>query len=186
MDLYRQLMQKHDKENMQLIRDYIGADEGRFSLLMKLFFSDEYRIQQRSSWAVIHCIDRHPGLIRPYLARMLPLLDQPVHDAVKRNITRIFRHIDIPRSLYGEVADKCFKFMLAPEATPAIKVFSMYSLLKIVQDEPELEPEFRLVIEENLPYASTAFRTASAKVFKQLDRLKRNRPGPQRLHTAAR
>ena len=168
MNLREQLMQRHDKQTMLCIKEYVGRDSERFARLMDLFFSGEYRIQQRASWAVMHCADACPSLVYPYLKAMLAELDQPVHDSVKRNVTRILRAITLPEELYGEVADKCFKLMMEPGSTVAVKVFSMYSLLKIVKKEPDLAAEFRLVIEENLPYASPAFKAAAAKVLKEL------------------
>lgn len=164
-------MRKHDKQNMLLIKEYVGNDRGRFARLMELFFSGQYRMQQRASWAVMHCIDQQPGLVSAYLEKMVDRLGDPVHDAVKRNITRILRDIEIPEELDGKVADQCFKLMMEPGSAAAIKVFSMYSLLKIVKKEPELSAEFRLVIEENLPHASAAFKAAAAKVMKELQKL---------------
>src|SRR3546814_632049 len=111
MDLQSQILLRHDKQNMILIREYVGDDPQRFANLMKLFFSDQYRIQQRTSWAVMHCVTRQPTLITPYLEKMINLLDKPVHDAVKRNITRILRDIDIPKVFHGQVADHCFRLL---------------------------------------------------------------------------
>ncbi|QEC50920.1 hypothetical protein EDD80_101645 [Anseongella ginsenosidimutans] len=172
MDLRSQLLQKHDKQNMLSIREYIADDEERFGRLMELFFSEEYRIQQRASWAVMHCADRHPHLVRPYLERMIGLLDKPVHDSVKRNTVRILRDIDIPEALYGKTADNCFRLLTEPAAPAAVKAFSMYVLLKIVKEEPELAPELRLLIQETLPTGSAAIQAAAGKVLRQLNRLR--------------
>src|SRR3546814_2551293 len=76
MDLQSQILLRHDKQNMILIREYVGDDPQRFANLMKLFFSDQYRIQQRTSWAVMHCVTRQPTLITPYLEKMINLLDR--------------------------------------------------------------------------------------------------------------
>lgn len=154
---------------MQLISRYVDRDRQRFARLMDLFFSEEYRIQQRASWAVMHCVDRHPRLINPYLEKMVGLLDKPVHDSVKRNTTRILHKITIPEELYGSVADHCFRLLSEPATSTAIKVFSMYILLKIVKKEPGLARELRLVIEENLPHASYGVQHAAEKTLRQLD-----------------
>ena len=171
MDLQSQLLLKHDKHNMLCIREYIGSDPERFADLMNQFFSGGYRIQQRASWAVMHCVDRHPGLVGPYLEKMIDLLDQPVHDSVKRNTTRIMRHVEIPRELHGKAATHCFRLLADPASSTAIKVFSMYVLAKIVREEPELGPELRLLIEENRPHASTGFHGAARKVLQTLNQL---------------
>lgn len=156
---------------MLSIRDYIGSDPQRFAQLMALFFTAGYRIQQRASWAVMHCVDQHPELVGPYLEKMVDLLDQPVHDSVKRNTTRILRHVPIPVSLYGNAVNHCFRLLADPASTPAIKVYSMYVLLRIVRDEPELAPELRLTIEENLPHSSKGFQSAARNVLQALNRL---------------
>src|SRR3546814_6261917 len=60
------------------------------SNLMKLFFSDQYRIQQRTSWAVMHCVTRQPTLITPYLEKMINLLDRSEeHTSELQSLMRI-------------------------------------------------------------------------------------------------
>jgi hypothetical protein len=94
---------------------------------------------------------------------------QDAHVAVKRNIMRLLQDIEIPKQLYGTLTDKCFTLM-DPKETIAVRVFSMSVLASIAKQEPDLKRELRIVIEDQLPYASAGFLSRAKKVLKEISR----------------
>lgn len=170
MNLRDELLKNHTKELMQRIVRYIGNDEKRFNLLMNLFLSNEDIISQRASWAVSHCADVRPQFIIPYLEKMLDNMENPVHDAVKRNTIRVLQFIDIPKKLQGKVADICFRFLCSNDETIAVKVFSMTVLHSLCRHYPELKNELSIAIEEQMPFASAAFISRGKKIMKSISK----------------
>lgn len=90
MNIREEILKEHSRKQTNKIVKSIGNDSKKFKELMHLFFTDEYRVVQRSAWMVNNCAEAHPELIKPYLEKMIDYLQMPVHDAVRRNTVRIF------------------------------------------------------------------------------------------------
>lgn len=173
MDLKKQLLKTHSKENTTLIVNYIGDDKERCDSLMKLFLYDDYRVVQRAAWVVGDLARLYPQNVMPYLPEMVKnMKKQGTHDAVKRNTVRFMQDVDIPEDLWGEVAEICFGFLQSQDEPVAIKVFSMTVLLSIVKKVPELKEELQFAIEEQLPYGTAGFKSRGKKTLKALEKIK--------------
>lgn len=168
MDIRKELLKEHSKRQTSKVVKYIGDDPQRFKVLVKAFLEGPYRVTQRAAWPLAYCVQDHPPLITPHLKQVIAMLDKPgVHDAVKRNVVRLLQDIEIPKKFYGKLADRCFKLMDPKEAI-AIRVFAMTVLAKIAQAEPDLQKELKIVIEDQLPYASAGYLSRAKKVLKRL------------------
>lgn len=172
MDLRKQLLTDHSKENTSLIVEYIGNDGERCDRLMNLFLHGEYRVIQRAAWVVGDLARLYPDMVMPYLPAMVANLRKPdLHVAAKRNTVRFFQEIEIPEELWGDVADICFNFLGSSEEPVAVKVFSMTVLLGIVKKVPELKDELKYLIEDQLPYGTSGFKNRGLKTLKALDKI---------------
>lgn len=171
MDIRESLLKEHSKAQTTRIVEYIGDDKERLAELMDLFLGTEYRITQRAAWVVGYVGEHHPSLMKPYLAPMINHLRKDVHDAVKRNILRVLQDIDVPEELMGELADTCFDFLSEAEEPVAIKVFSMTILYNMTLKEPDLKNELKILIEEQMPFATSGFQSRGRKVLKGLEKI---------------
>ncbi len=172
MDLRKQLLTTHSKENTTLIVNYIDGDRERFDKLMKLFLYDEYRVIQRAAWVVGDVARLHPQIVMPYIPEMVENLKKPdVHIAAKRNTLRFLSETEIPEEQWGELAELCFDYLTSMEEPVAIKVFSMTVLLSIVKKVPELKDELYYAIEDQLPYGTAGFKSRGKKTLKALEKI---------------
>ena len=172
MDLRKQLLTDHSKENTTRIVEYIGNDRERCQELMKLFLYGHYRVIQRAAWVVGDLARLHPENVMPYLPEMVENLKKPdLHVAAKRNTVRFFQEIEIPEDLWGEVADICFKFLDNNQEPVAVRVFSMTVLLNIVKKVPELKDELKFMVEDHLPYGTSGFKNRGLKTLKALEKI---------------
>lgn len=169
MDLQTELIKAHNRQQAEKITRYIGDNPARFASLIKIYLEGPYRITQRASWPIAKCVERNPSLVKPHIKSLLDFLNTPgVHDAVKRNTMRLFQYIDIPKRNHDQVMTICFAYLQERKLPVAIKAFAMTVLMKVIHDKPELLQELRIIIEDELPYASAAFRSRGTKVLKQL------------------
>jgi len=159
----------HSKELRDEIVNYVGKSPKRMKALMYYFFHDEWRYNQRASWAMMHVTMKQPQLAMPYYQQLLDNLNDPKHDAVVRNTLRIFEDNPIPEFLEGELMDKCFAYLLNQKEANAIRIFSMTVLLKIVKKYPELAFELRETLEDQLTYeVSAGFKSRATRTLKAL------------------
>lgn len=166
MDLRQALLAVQSKEHALRIVEFVGNNEVKFGRLMSLFFEGPYRLTQRAAWPMNTCVERHAELIRPYLPRLVDLLKSNEHHAaVKRNIVRLLQFVDIPPRLAGKVYSHCLDLINDPGEPIAVRVFSITVAARIARIEPDLMNELRLVVQENLPHSSAAFRVRAREVL---------------------
>ena len=149
--------------------DYVNGKPNRFKELVDIYLKGPYRITQRAAWPLSIAVEKWPYLIDPHLKNILKFLrKKEVHDAVKRNTMRLLQFIELPKRFRGEVADLCFMYLQDPKVAVAIRVCSMTVLQKVIQDQPDLKTELKMILEDQLPYGSAAFKNRAMKVLRSL------------------
>lgn len=171
MDLLHKILSGHSRKLCDEIVAWVGDDQKRFDELFKLFLSHEYRIVQRSAWPVSYCVQANPSFISKYypkLIRKLQAGDQP--DAVKRNGVRLLQYADIPQKYCGSVMDLCFQFVASADEAVAIKAFSLTILGNLAKKYPDIIPEIKLLIEEQIGREKPAFKSRALKLLKEFEK----------------
>jgi hypothetical protein len=166
MDIRQALMAEHSKRQTMAIVEFIGDDAQRFAELMKIFFAGEYRLTQRAAWPMNSCAERHPALIHPYLPKLLDCLERDdMHDAVKRNVTRLLQYIEIPKRLAGKVYAQCVDLIDDADQPVAVRAFALSVAARIAKSEPDLLNELRLVVRKHLPHTTVAFQKRAREIL---------------------
>lgn len=169
MDLEKQLLAEHSRPNTDRIVRWIGADASRLARLMDVFLGNDALLTQRSAWVVGVLADVHPVLLEPWIAKMLRKTREPgVHDAVRRNVVRALQFVEIPERLLGNVATVCFDELASGASPMAVKASAMTVLARVVEREPDLAREVRLIIEQQLPYGAPSFHARARQILKSL------------------
>src|ERR1043166_3202174 len=100
MELRDMILESHSKSQTNKIINWVGQDQRRFDELVTLFLNDEYRVTQRAAWPLSYIAIAHPDLIKKHLKKLVENLRKPnLHNAIKRNTTRLLQHIPIPKTL---------------------------------------------------------------------------------------
>jgi hypothetical protein len=168
-----QLLKEHSKKNSLLIVDYIGGSQERFDEFITHFFTDEYRVNQRSAMVVSACFDQHPHLLTKHIKRIIKNLeDRKLHVALKRNSIRILQEMQIPEELMASLFDSCIGFIIDPLEPIAVKAFSMKVCVNICRHYPELKQELIPVIEDSMTHSeSMGIHSRGKAMLKQLHKL---------------
>ena len=163
------LQKGHSKTQTNAIVEYIGVNPVRFKALVEVYLNGPYRITQRAAWPLSICVEHEPSLIYPHLKKVLNFLQVPdIHDAVKRNTMRLLQFIEIPKRFQGQVIDLCFEYIQNPKEAVAVRVFSMTVLSRIIKAQPDFIKEFKIVLEDQLPYGSPAFKNRAGKILQEM------------------
>ncbi|HEY5369830.1 MAG TPA: hypothetical protein VIJ75_12655 [Hanamia sp.] len=169
MNLRDQILKEHTKENCWKIVHWVGDNPKKFNELFTLFLNDEYKITQRAAWPVSYCVISHPELIKNNFEKLISNLNKPgIHDSIKRNTVRLLQSVNIPKKYEGAVMDICFTYVASPKEAVAIKAFSLTILGTFAKKYPEIIPEIKLSIEDQLPNQTAAFKSRAKKLLKDL------------------
>jgi hypothetical protein len=164
-NLREEILKEHSKAQCTNIVNWVGKSQQRFDDLFKLFLNDEYRVVQRAAWPVSYCVEEQPEFIKKHWAALIKNLHKPnLHNAVKRNTIRLLQYLAIPQKYQGSIMDICFTYVASPTEAVAVKAFSLTVLKNLSAQYPEILPEIKLIIEEQLPHQTAAFKSR-AKVF---------------------
>lgn len=164
------ILQEHSKKQCDKIVEWVGCDQERFNELFNLFLNAEYRIAQRAAWPVSYSVINHPFLVKGNFKKLVENLKKPgLHDAIKRNTIRLLQSVDIPEKYEGAVMEICFQYLESPVEAVAIKAFSITVLGNLAKKYPEIIPEIKLIIEEQLPHQTAAFRSRAKLLMKLFD-----------------
>ena len=166
LNLREEILKEHSKKQCNNIVLWVGNSQKKFDELFHLFLTDEYRVVQRAAWPVSYCVIGHPGLIKNNFSKLIKnLRKQSLHNSVKRNSMRLLQFVDIPEKYQGEVLDICFRYVSSPAEPVAVKTFSLTVLSNLAKLYPEILPELKLVIEQQLPHQTVAFKTRAKKIL---------------------
>lgn len=168
MDLRNQILKEHTKENCQKIVDWVGDNISRFNQLFNLFLNDDHKVTQRAAWPMSYCVISHPELIKNSFGKLISNLQKAeIHDSIKRNTVRLLQSVDIPKKFEGAVMNICFKYVESPTEAVAIKAFSLTILGKLSKKYPEIIPEIKLLIEDQISHQTAAFKFRANALLKQ-------------------
>jgi hypothetical protein len=169
MDLKKRLNLGQSKKLALEIVDYVNGSPIRFKELVKIYLNGPYRITQRAALPLSYCIEKWPYLIDSHWKKIIHFIEKPeAQDAVKRNTMRLLQFVDIPKRYHGAVAGLCFRYLQDPKVAVAIRVFSMTVLDNIINDQPDIQKELKLILEDQMPYGSAAFKNRAMKILKRL------------------
>jgi hypothetical protein len=169
MDIASELAKNHSQAQCRRIADYIGGNVGRFKKLVDIFLAGPYRLTQRASWPLSVCLEAHPSLVLPHLNKILEFARRSdTHPAVQRNTMRFLQFIEVPNRLHGKTLELAFGFLQDRKQPVAVRVFSITVIEKLILDKPDLQRELRVMLEDEMPYASAAFRSRGMKVLGRL------------------
>jgi hypothetical protein len=166
MNVREEILVENSKAQWTKIVDWVGNSQQRFDELFHLFLTDEYRVTQRAGWPVTYCVEAHPDFIKNNYDKLIKNLQKPtLHDAVKRSTIRLLQYVDIPKKYQGAVMDICFTYVESPVEAVATKAFALTVLGNLAKHFPEIIPEIKLIIEDQLPHQTAAFTSRANKLL---------------------
>ncbi len=176
MDLRSFSDQKPTKVQCLKLVDYVGGKKLIFKELLDIFLMGSDRVAQTIAWPLSIIVERHPELVKPYLGKVLSAATKPgAHDAVKRNVMRLLQFVDVPVRLRGKALELAFTFLQDRSQAVAIRVFSMTVILNLSENEPGLQRELQVLLEDEMPFGSAAFRSRASRVLRALTQQKQSK-----------
>ena len=168
MELEKLLLSKHAKTTTTKVIQWIDCDPAKFNNLMSYVLGNNAILAQRAAWAMSYLVIQQPKLIEPQLNKLLLLVKQPVHQAIKRNTFRFLKEIEIPKKSLTLAIDACFTAVSNPNESIAVICFAFNTLSKIAKQFPEIKNEILFATELHQENMSAGVKHTIKKVRKEL------------------
>jgi len=168
MNLHEALLKEHSLIQANKISAWAVESKSNLKQLMQAFFGNEKRIVQHASWSASKAYELKPEWFDSYIPELIHSLHKPIHGSVRRNSLRILQTMQIPEAYQGELIDLLFEMLTNPKEESAVKAFGMTVAYNLVQYYPELSKELKIIIEDQLPYATPSFKSRANKIIKKL------------------
>lgn len=174
MNLRKQLLVVNSRNNADIVMTHVQGHPESLSELMACFFSDEVTVAQRASQVVGDIGRASPESLQPWWSEMADASADPVHQAIRRNVTRYFSELqlELPKKLESKLVDDCMNFVADPNVGVAIAVFSMNFVADRAAKHPQHAQRLERVLVRLLPGRSPGFQNHGRKVLRQLADLK--------------
>lgn len=156
---------KRSNEQAEEASRLIRKDPVLIEKLIKYLSSGSKEHNLQASHIFYKVTDLDISLLLPYQEQVLPLLEASVHISVKRCILRFYSQIKIEDDIAGKVVNVCFNILTDRIQPPAIKIYAMTTIASIAQKYQDLMQELRIILEEQIPYASTGFKNRAGKIL---------------------
>lgn len=168
MNYVSQLLQEHSRVNINRIAKAIGNDPEEFKKIIDIIYHAEPPLPQRAAWLLAAVNDNHPELLEPYLSKFINDIQKFEVDAIRRNMSVVLASHQIPKKLQGKLINVCFDLILSPTEKVAMKVHGMQCIANLAKEYPELIPELKSAIEDQLPKTTAAFHARARMILKKL------------------
>lgn len=166
MNIKEEILKKYGKAQCLQIVDWVGNNQKRFDELFLLFNSEEYYVAKQSSWPLSHCVHANPTFIEKHFDNLVKILHkESTHYSVKCNCMRLLQFVNIPEEYHGDLMICCFEIIQNVQEKPALKTYALTVLNNLSHHYPEIKPELILIIEEQMPYESAAFKSRAKKIL---------------------
>jgi len=151
VNLEAHLQKNGGRANVDAIVNWIGDNPTHFNQLIQLIKQANATTMQHGVWPMAYAAIAHPKFLKKHIAQLLKWLDESHHhDAVYRNILKIFTEVEIPEKYAAPLFDACVKFAKAEPRPVAIRAYALMILMRMVQRWPELGHELQLLSTELL------------------------------------
>ncbi len=151
MNLEAHLQKNGGRANVDAIVNWIGDNPAHFNQLMQVIKQGNATVMQHGVWPLSYAAIAHPKFLKKHLPQLLTWLGEPHHhDAVYRNILKIFTEVEVPEKHAAPMFDACMAFAQAEHRPVAIRAYALMILMNLVKRWPELGHELHLLAAELL------------------------------------
>lgn len=168
MDYRSQLLKEHSRSNTDRITKAIGNNPSEFKKIIDIIYHAEPPLPQRAAWLLAAVNEKHPELLEPYLSNFINDIKKFKTDAIRRNMSVVLASHTIPKKLQGKLINVCFDLILSPNEKVVMKVHAMQCIANIAKEHPELIPELKAAIKDQLPKTTAAFHARARMILKKL------------------
>lgn len=165
------LQREMSRRNCDTVVSLIYQKEEVFEKVMDIFLSNREPVSRRAAWVADIYSEDNPGILKPYVGRIITSLPDFGHEGLKRHSLRMLSRCSLPdEDLLGRLMSICFDWLASGNVAVASKVTCMDILFTISETVPEIKNELGDTIEWRMAEETPGFQTHGRKILALLNR----------------
>lgn len=162
------------KENMAGSAAWVLVHAGEFKGLVEIALANKKVLSMRAAAIVERVTREKENWIRPWTEEIISKLDTFSHPGQKRNFLKIFTRMSFNEAELGLLLDYCFRAMISPKESIAVQAYSMEIIFNALNIYPELVPEYKLMLENGMPFSSKGWQARARNYLSKLSKISGN------------
>jgi hypothetical protein len=168
MNLKDVLLEDHSLVNVVKIRDWVLQSKANLKKLMAMFLGSDKKCAQRASWVASKVHEIRPEWLDTYQNDLITSLEKPIHGSIRRNSLRMMQSMHIAEANQGKLLEIVFERLMDAKEELAVKAFAMTVAYNLALPYPELQQELKIIIQDQLPFATPSFKSRAHKILKKI------------------
>ncbi|MDM8161623.1 hypothetical protein QUH73_17540 [Labilibaculum sp. K2S] len=157
------------KEEARLVARSIAENPTYINELWDICISNE-KHSWRATWILDKIYDIAPDLVRLYLPQMIDLVPSLTNESKLRQYLKLISLEPLPSNISGDFINYCFDVLISSTSAIAIKVYAMQILYNFSLQEPDIQNELALVIEEQMENGSAGYCSRARRILKAISK----------------
>ena len=148
---------------------YIQKNPQQLTNLIEMSFSNSQPEAWRAAWVLADLV-KNNILIREKIQVLSSNIVKRFKDFNSpgqiREFLKVVQYLDVNEEDMGLLIDLCFNWLLDRKADQSFRVYSMQIIFNYSKKEPDLLPELKAIIEQEMEYALPGFKSRGKKILK--------------------
>lgn len=157
------------KEEAILIAKSIAENPSYIKDLWKICISDK-KHSWRATWLMDKVYNVAPDLVRLYIPQIIELIPNLDNESKSRQFLKLVSLEPLPKNISGEFINHCFDLLISNTSAVALKVYAMQILYNFSLQEPDIQNELALIIEEGLENGTAGYCSRAKRILKAISK----------------
>lgn len=167
-ELRQELLDDRSKKNIERLAQIISNQPQQLSAIQNLIQEEGELIPNRASWLLCEVQQIDPSLTNHLVEDLVSLLPMLHHDGNRRNLMKFFSRASLPHKNLGLLLQLAFEWLSDPTMAIAVRAHCMTVIHRISSLEPDIIPEFKLLLKECVRTGSAGELSRARKILKLL------------------
>ena len=150
---------------------YIRENPKQIKNLIKMSFSDVQPEAWRAAWVLSDLVRNDKDIrrkVQPYSSQIISSFNTFNSPGQVREFLKTIQCIEVNEDDMGILLNMCFDWLTDRKADQAWRVYAMQIIYDYSKKEPDLLPELKAIIEQEMEYAKPGLRSRSKRILKQI------------------
>jgi len=168
-DELRAILINTPREIRQVGVFYIKTNPNQLQNLIDMSFSDSQPEGWRAAWILADFVKNDIQIrkkIQPLSSKIVASFKTFNSPGQIREFLKVIQYLDVSGKDMGLLIDMCFDWLLDRKIDQSFRVHAMQIIYDYSKKEPDLQPELKAILEQEMEYALPGFKSRGKKILK--------------------